>query len=120
MNRRKFTFLVGMGLAGMGSVITRAASQSDERVIKISAKKFEFNPATIQLRKDVPVTLEFTTEDVVMGFSAPDFGVRTTIVPGKVAQLRLQPDKTGDFAFHCDVFCGSGHEDMTGTITVVA
>lgn len=120
MNRRNFALLVGFGLFGAGSIVTRAASQSDERIIKVSAKKFEFNPSTIQLKKDVPVTLEFTTEDVVMGFSAPDFGVRTTITPGKVTQLRLLPDKVGDFAFHCDVFCGSGHEDMTGTITVIA
>lgn len=120
MNRRKFTLLVGFGLFGLESIATRAASQPDERVIKISAKKFEFNPSAIRLKKGVPVTLEFTTEDVVMGFSAPDFGVRTTIIPGKVIQLHLLPDKLGDFAFHCDVFCGSGHEDMTGTITVIA
>jgi len=24
----------------------------------------------------------------------------------------------GDFPFHCDVFCGSGHEQMEGTIKV--
>jgi cytochrome c oxidase subunit II len=29
------------------------------------------------------------------------------------------PDKTGTFIFVCDVFCGSGHERMQGTITVV-
>ena len=28
------------------------------------------------------------------------------------------PDKTGKFTFSCDVFCGDGHEEMTGTIVV--
>lgn len=28
------------------------------------------------------------------------------------------PDKSGEFPFHCDVFCGSGHESMTGTVIV--
>jgi cytochrome c oxidase subunit 2 len=34
--------------------------------------------------------------------------------------VRLMPDKVGTFTFLCDVFCGSGHETMNGTITVVA
>jgi heme/copper-type cytochrome/quinol oxidase subunit 2 len=27
---------------------------------------------------------------------------------------------TGTFVFHCDVFCGSGHEEMAGRIVVSA
>jgi len=26
--------------------------------------------------------------------------------------------KVGEFPFHCDVFCGSGHDQMEGTIKV--
>jgi cytochrome c oxidase subunit 2 len=28
------------------------------------------------------------------------------------------PDKAGNFAFFCDVFCGDGHEDMDGTLVI--
>jgi len=28
------------------------------------------------------------------------------------------PDKTGTFTFVCDIFCGTGHEEMDGTIEV--
>jgi cytochrome c oxidase subunit 2 len=64
------------------------------------------------------VVLEFTTEDVLMGFNVPDLSTRADIIPGKVTQIRIVPDKTGNFPFHCDIFCGSGHEQMTGTIIV--
>jgi cytochrome c oxidase subunit 2 len=93
-------------------------ARSQERVIRIVAKKFEFTPAEIRLARGVPVILEFTTEDVAMGFSAPDFKAEVEIVPGKTAQLRLVPDKAGTFDFICDVFCGDGHEDMGGKIHV--
>jgi cytochrome c oxidase subunit 2 len=53
-----------------------------------------------------------------MGFNAPDFKVRADIAPGRVARVRLVPDKTGDFEFFCDNFCGEGHETMSGTIRV--
>jgi cytochrome c oxidase subunit 2 len=41
-------------------------------------------------------------------------------VPGQVARVRLIPDKVGTFEFACDIFCGEGHESMSGTIHVVA
>ena len=32
----------------------------------------------------------------------------------------MTPTKTGEFIFLCDVFCGSGHENMEGTLRVMA
>ena len=55
-----------------------------------------------------------------MGFSVPDFQARAGIIPRKVAKVSLVPDKEGTFVFLCDIFCGSGHETMNGTMTVVA
>lgn len=46
-------------------------------------------------------------------------GLRADLPPGKTARVQLTPDKTGSFAFHCDKFCGTGHENMTGVINVV-
>jgi cytochrome c oxidase subunit 2 len=54
-----------------------------------------------------------------MGFNLPDFNVRSDIVTGKVARMRLVPDKTGTFVFLCDIFCGTGHEKMNGKLIVV-
>ncbi|MGE5823032.1 MAG: cupredoxin domain-containing protein, partial [Bacteroidota bacterium] len=88
--------------------------------IRVTARRFVFLPNVLTLKRGVPVTLEFTSADVVMGFSAPDFNVRTDIIPGQVSRLRFTPDKVGDFTFLCDVFCGDGHEGMNGTLHVVA
>ncbi|HEX4583666.1 MAG TPA: cupredoxin domain-containing protein [Burkholderiaceae bacterium] len=120
LNRRHFTLTLSGLLLGAGAVGMKAAAQPKEQVIKIVARRFTYSPDQLTLKKGVPVVLELTTADVVMGFSAPDFQVRTDIVPGKVAKVRLVPDKVGTFEFLCDIFCGSGHEMMNGTITVVA
>jgi hypothetical protein len=89
-----------------------------EQVIKITAKKFEYSPNEITVKKGVPVTLEFVSLDVLHGFNCPGLEVRADIPPGKVTQVRLMPQKAGVFAFHCDNFCGEGHENMTGKIIV--
>ena len=90
----------------------------NEQVIQITAKRFEYSPKEISLKKGVPVVLEFTSLDRLHGFDCPGLGVRMDIRPGKVNRLRVVPDKVGTFPFHCDNFCGSGHEGMRGTITV--
>lgn len=48
----------------------------------------------------------------------PDLHIDTEIAPDKPTLVRLVPEKPGTYPFHCDVFCGSGHEEMTGLIVV--
>jgi len=120
MNFNVRSMIVGVAfLTGLGIGAAQVAAQPAEQVIKITAKKFDYTPNLVTLKKGVPVVLEFTTTDVLMGFNVPDLGVRADIIPGKLVRLRIVPDKTGTFTFFCDIFCGSGHEDMTGIITVV-
>ena len=117
MSRRTFTFALGAA-AGAATLGIHAAGGADARVVKIVARRFTFSPDRIPLAKGVPVVLEIRTLDVLMGFSVPDFQTRADVIPGKVARVRLVPDRAGTFTFLCDIFCGSGHESMNGTIVV--
>src|SRR5438046_12165 len=94
-------------------------SSVNPRVIHIKAKKFEFIPADITIKKGERVVLEITSEDVKHGFSLPGFKLRADVKPGEISRLEFTPDKTGKFIFTCDIFCGAGHEDMSGTLTVI-
>src|SRR5712671_485476 len=114
--------LLAAGIVTVAGAVFGAGglAQAKDRVIRVTARKWVFLPREIRLKKGVPVVLEFVTADVVMGFNAPDLNARTDIVPGKVSRLRLVPDRAGTFVFLCDVFCGDGHEGMSGEIHVVA
>jgi cytochrome c oxidase subunit 2 len=113
--RRRYVLAAALLSAGLrGTVLAQPAA----RVVKVSARRFAFTPAEIVLRKGEPVTFELTTEDVFMGMNIPDFGVRSDIVPGRVMRLSFTPDKAGTFTFLCDVFCGDGHEGMSGRLVV--
>ena len=97
---------------------TICAADQKEIVIKITAKKFEYSPNSIKIKKGIPVILELTSLDTLHGFNCPKLGVRTNIEPGKVSRVRILAQKTGVYEFHCDIFCGDGHEDMYGKIIV--
>lgn len=107
----------------LGSFPTFATAESpspdsNEQVIKVTAKKFEYSPRVIAVKLNVPVVLEFTSLDRVHGFAVPDLKLQAEIKPGEVTRVRFIPDKVGTFDFHCSVFCGTGHEDMSGQVVV--
>ena len=111
MNRRLFLLIPFIGAAW---------AQPDPRVIAIKARKFAFTPDELTLKLGEPVVLELSSDEVHMGFDAPDLGLHADILPGRVGRVLFTPSKAGSFDFACDVFCGSGHEDMSGVIKVVA
>ncbi|MCW5744907.1 MAG: cupredoxin domain-containing protein [Alphaproteobacteria bacterium] len=103
------------GLAAAGF-----AAEPPVREIRITARRFEYTPASITARRGETVDLLLTSEDRIHGFKMPDFNLRADILPGQITTVRLMLDRTGSFAFFCDVFCGDGHEEMGGTILVEA
>jgi cytochrome c oxidase subunit 2 len=122
MNHKKRILLTGVLLASAvvsGLLIyTSANAVPVERVIHLTAKNFQFSPDSITLKKGEPVVFEISSGDRKHGFSLRTFGLRSDVLPGKVSRIRFTPDKTGKFTFSCDVFCGDGHEEMTGTVIV--
>ena len=108
-----------LALASIAAYVGARPAQPKERVIRIDAKRFDYTPGELTLRKGEPVILELTSRDVLMGFNLPDFDLRADMVPDKVTRVRFVPDKTGSFTFLCDIFCGTKHEEMNGRLTVV-
>jgi cytochrome c oxidase subunit II len=119
-NIQRRQFLIGTAVLGFSAVYGFAASQpqAKTKVISVVAKKFEYSPSEIRLKMGETVVLELISQDVVMGFNAPDFKTRADIIPGVKTRVSLTPNKVGEFTFYCDIFCGDGHENMTGTIIV--
>ena len=121
MTRATLTTMAVMALVS-GSTVAhspRTTRSVQEPVIRVTAKKFEYSPNEITVKKDVPVVLEITSLDRDHGFKLRALGIRADIKPGAVTRVRIVPHKTGRFPFECDVFCGSGHEDMGGELVVV-
>ena len=117
MQRR---LLLGGAAATLLAVAARAATEPTPRRIPVVARKFVFIPGEIVVRQGEAVLLELTAPEVVMGFHAPALGLRALIVPGETARLPFQAERVGRFDFLCDVFCGDGHEGMSGHLVVTS
>jgi blue copper oxidase len=50
-------------------------------------------------------------------------GPKDTVLINEVAELLISFDQVTNpakpFVFHCDIFCGTGHEELEGAIVVI-
>lgn len=106
-------------LGGLISLVLAQSTGNAERIIKITAERYNYEPDRIVLKRGEPVILQLVSEDRLHGFHVKALGIRADVLPGMPVRVRVVPDKAGTFPFTCDVFCGSGHPDMSGVITVL-
>lgn len=95
-----------------------AESQTAPKRIEITAKKFDFTPSEITLKKGEPVVLVLHSVDVPHGLRFQELGLDMKANKGKSSEVPFTPTKTGDFIGKCSVFCGSGHGRMKLTLHV--
>lgn len=108
-----------IGLVAVPPMINLTRANDNPKVIEITAKKFEFTPNEITLKKGQPVILRLTSSDRVHGFFSKALKFDTDIPAGKTTDVAITPDTAGDFTIICDHYCGTGHGNMKMKATVV-
>lgn len=115
----------------------RAQAASDTpQVIEVTAKKYEYNPNVIRVKKGTKVELKIHPLDKTHGFKISQYpdgadakgapGLAFTdyqsggwkIEKGKDATIEFVANQPGTYSFKCSVFCGFGHMGMKGQLVV--
>ncbi len=100
--------------------LAAANAPSTPRKITVTAKKFEWSPAKIEVKVGETIELILESEDVKHGFSCKDLGIqKVKFKTGEPATVTFTPDKPGTYRFKCAHFCGKGHRRMRGEIVVL-
>jgi cytochrome c oxidase subunit 2 len=109
----------GIALVAVAPKTNLASADVNPKVIEITAKKFEFTPTEITLKKGEPVILRLTSSDRVHGFMSKPLKIDTDIPNDSTKDVSVTPDTAGNFTVICDHYCGTGHGNMKMKITVV-
>lgn len=91
---------------------------SDAHEIQVTAKKYEFSPNPIRVKKGEHVKLVVTATDHDHGFKLDAFHIDQKLKKGEPATIEFTPDKAGTFPFKCSDFCGIHHGKMKGELIV--
>jgi cytochrome c oxidase subunit II len=97
------------------------ATVSAPREIEVVARKFEFEPSSIEVDEGERVRLVVRSDDGVHGIAIKKFKVNK-MVPrgGEKITIDFVASAPGTFPILCSEFCGDGHEDMSGMLVVRA
>ena len=116
-SKRKWVLLVVSATVLLGGAFSLPEQQA-KPVVQITARMFDYTPARIELKKGQPVVLALTSLDRIHGFHIPGLGVRADVLPGQTVEVEILPKQVGRLPFLCDLFCGDGHDEMSGVIVV--
>jgi cytochrome c oxidase subunit 2 len=111
------------------------AQEGSTQVIEVTAKKYEYSPATIHVKKGAKIQLKITATDHDHGFSiltVPDdadsngsaglvFTSRQEcwqLKKGETTTIEFVAQTPGTYSFKCCHVCGFGHRGMKGQLVV--
>jgi cytochrome c oxidase subunit II len=123
------TWIFAVAVAGTAHLLEPAmvsarqapATVSAPRIIEVVARRFEFEPSTIEVTEGDHIRLVVKSDDGVHGVEIKKFKVNKLIPRGgKTVTIDFVATAAGTFPILCSENCGEGHEDMTGSLVVHA
>lgn len=114
------TLLAPLLLLSTPSMRSQGTPQGAEPLeVKITAKKYEFTPNTVEVNAGTRIIFKITALDREHGFEIANTKEGCVkIKKGETATVEYMADKPGTVEFKCCVFCGVGHHGMKGKIVV--
>ena len=110
------TIVLALGLSAQST--WPAAETKAPRVIEVHARRYEFVPSAISVKKDEPVELKLLSDDVAHSLLIKDLGINQVVTRNKPAVIDFTSSHSGMFSGQCGHFCGEGHVRMLFTIQV--
>jgi cytochrome c oxidase subunit II len=113
-----FPILMVALIATIVSARLMSHAQATPQRVEVVAKRFEFTPSEITLKKGEPVILVLTSKDVQHGLKLDAFDKVLIAKKGESSQVEFTPNEAGTFVAQCASFCGAGHGSMKLTVHV--
>jgi len=115
-NALRWTALV-LGVA-CGAIAALAQESGREQKFSVSAHKYGFSPARIDVQQDDLVRITLTTQDIPHSFTVDDYRIVKRASAGQTVTFEFRADRSGPFTFYCNLSQDAKCKDMKGSLTV--
>jgi cytochrome c oxidase subunit 2 len=115
---RPLAFTAAVVLAAAALAQAGAGGQEHTRNVTVTARRFAFDPAIIEVQQDDLVKITFRTEDVPHSFTIDDYRIAKRVRPGQTTTFEFRADKAGTFSFYCNIKTEDGCRQMKGRLIV--
>jgi cytochrome c oxidase subunit II len=89
-----------------------------EAYIRAQASPWQFTPKTLEVPVGSTVTFYVTSVDVQHGFRVDGTNINVQVLPGQISKMTATFKTAGTYPYICGEYCGVGHQNMFGTLTV--
>jgi cytochrome c oxidase subunit 2 len=100
------------------------AAAPEPKVFEVVARRFSFEPATIEVVEGDTVRLLVRSADGPHGVEIKAFKVKKAVPRAKPGDspvtIEFVAAAAGEYPILCSEYCGNGHNDMTGSLVVRA
>jgi heme/copper-type cytochrome/quinol oxidase subunit 2 len=97
---------------------TQKSLLAEDSEIRVTARKYEFFPKMIKIKRGDHIRLVITALDRSHSFKLEVFHVDQKLSKGEPVTVEFTADHAGTFPFECSHFCGLGHQKMKGHLIV--
>lgn len=111
-------------IVGSVAVLAQQAAPTEPKVFEVIARRFAFEPATIEVVEGDTVRLLVRSADGPHGVEIKAFKVKKAVPRAKAGDepvvIEFVASAAGEYPILCSEYCGNGHKDMTGALVVRA
>ena len=109
---------------GSIAAFAQQPAASEPKVFEVVARRFAFEPATIEVTEGDTVRLLVRSADGPHGVEIKALKVKKAVPRAKPGDspvtIEFVAKAAGEYPILCSEYCGKGHEEMTGTLVVRA
>ena len=89
-----------------------------ERPFSVTARRYTFLPARIEVFEGDLVKIELRTDDIAHSLTIDDYRIAKRVGPGQPVTFEFRAERAGIFPFYCDLQNESGCRKMRGELVV--
>jgi nitrous-oxide reductase len=106
-------------LALVCAVVVLAQEQGPAaKPFSVTARRYRFEPARIEVSQDDVVTIELSSDDIAHSWTVDAYRIDKRATPGHPVKFEFRADKPGTFPIYCDLKTEDGCRQMKGELVV--
>jgi cytochrome c oxidase subunit 2 len=118
LTRRAYAAAAMLVAAALCSGDAALAQEQGRHEISMTAKRYEFSPARIEVAVNDVVSITLVAEDIPHSFTIDEYRISKRAAPGHPVTFEFRADRAGSFRFYCNLTIDEGCRQMHGELVV--
>ena len=105
-------------LALAAAVLSPQDQAPTVKPFSVSAHRYAFEPARIEVNEDDLVKISLQTGDIAHSLTIDEYKIAKRVGPGHPVTFEFRADRAGTFPFYCNLQAEDGCRQMRGVLVV--